>query len=142
MKSNIPAGVTQDMIDSLFHRNEDGRRMAVTLACVAYCDYYRDNAEKKACEGLCAVTKGISKGMIGPAQISHLLDIVPGSARRAGCLINELCSKCAYIDRDCDFMSPSPPPDATPCGGYRFLQALLDARALTPDVVRTLIQDS
>lgn len=142
MKSNNPGGINQDMVNSFFRGEKDDQQTAVSLVCVGYCEYYKGDEEGSGCGGLAAVKKGITSGKIGLAQVSHLLDFPPASARRSGCLINEMCSRCSYLEGRCDFMSPSPPSDATPCGGYRMLQALLDAGALTPDVVRTLIQDT
>lgn len=142
MKSNNPGGISRDMVNTFFRGERDDQQTAVTLVCKGYCEYYKGDEGGSGCGGLAAVKKGVIARKIGPAQISHLLDFPPAAARRSGCLINELCSRCSYLKDSCDFMSPSPPPDATPCGGYRILQALLDAGALTPDVVRTLIQNT
>ncbi|MGD8353427.1 MAG: hypothetical protein PVJ01_04600 [Pseudomonadota bacterium] len=141
MKSNVPEGITIDMTALLSKGGKDADKAAVGVTCLGYCEYYKGDDGEESCGGLNAVKKGIAGGKIGLAELSHLLDAKPGPARRSGCLINEMCSKCSYVEGDCDFMATSPPADATPCGGYRLLQALLDAGALTPDVVRTLIQN-
>lgn len=142
MKCNIPEGISMEMATLLSDKGKGDTLTAVALTCRGYCEYYRDDEGKESCGGLAAIRRGIDTGKIGLAQVSYLLNVPPGPAWRSGCLINELCSRCSYLEGDCDFMSESPPPDATPCGGYRLLQAFLVHGALTPDVVRALIENA
>jgi len=142
MKSNIPTGITQGMISLLSEKRYDSRLTAGALACRGYCDYYQGSEGDGGCGGLSAVRKGVATGRIGLTEISYLLEVAPGAARRSGCLTNELCSNCSYRPDGCDFMSASPPSEATPCGGYRLLQALLDCGALTPVMVRGMTQNT
>jgi hypothetical protein len=139
MKGNTAEGITLEMVKSLLHKEKDDPLDPVSLACRGYCEYYRGDQGEEGCRGLAVVRRGVATGKIGLTQLTFLLDAAPGTARRSGCLINEMCSKCSYLKGDCDFMSASPPPDATPCGGYRLLQALLDHGALTPAIVRGLV---
>jgi len=141
MKSNTAKGITLEMVKCVLEKEKSVPLDPVSLACRGYCEYYRGDQGAEGCRGLAAVRRGVATGKIGMTQLTFLLDTAPDIARRSGCLINEMCSKCSYLESGCDFMSASPPPDATPCGGYRLLQALLDAGALTPEVVRALTQD-
>ena len=141
MKNNVPEGVSRKTETLFTGRVRDWHNAAVHLACLGYCEYYRGDDGEKGCSGLAVVRKGVMTGKIGLEQISHLINVPPGPARRSGCLINEMCFGCSYLKEGCDFMAVSPPPDATPCGGYRLIMALLEHGALTPAVVRELIQD-
>ncbi len=138
MKGNVPRGISLETAMKLM---EEGARpsLAVELACRGFCEYYRGDKGESGCGGLAAVKRGVATGKIDTAALLHLTDRPPGVCRRSGCMINEMCSRCSYREGGCDFLSPSPPPDATPCGGYRLLQALLDCGALTPDVLRGLV---
>ncbi len=139
MKGNIPEGIAFEMTTTLTGKGQDVTLIAVSLACRGYCEYYSGNEGEAGCGGLSAVRNGIATGKIGLTQVSYLLDEPPGPARRIGGLISELCARCSYLESGCDFISESPPPDATPCGGYRLLQALLDCGALRPEIVRSLV---
>ncbi len=128
-----------EMTTSLSGKEKDDPLTAVALACRGYCEYYNGDEGEEGCGGLAAVRRGITTGKIGLTQVSYLLGVPPGLARRSGCLINELCSRCSYLEDGCDFMSESPPSDATPCGGYRLMQALMDYGTLTPNMVRAMV---
>jgi len=142
MKSNKAEGLTLDMVKALLEPKNGDSLNPEDIVCRGYCEYYRGGEADESCGGRAAVGRGFVTGKIGPTELTYLLDVPPVAARRSGCLINELCSRCGYLEEGCDFMSPSPPADATPCGGYRLLQALLDHGALTPAVVRGLVQST
>ena len=142
MKNNRPTGVSREAVDQFLDPDRDIREAAVEVVCLGFCEYFKGEGGEAECGGFSAVMGGIESGRIDPSHLEHLVNRRPGEVWRAGCLIDSLCFGCGYRTDGCDYLSPSPPADATPCGGYRLLQALLDCRALTQDQVRTIIANS
>ena len=140
MKTKIPTGITEDMLSFLYDSEVDSDLAAAAFACEGYCAYCRVKGREDDCGGLAAVLRGVATGKIGLYHVSSLLNVPPAPVRRTGCLINEMCHKCRFLENDCDFMSPFPPPESSPCGGYRLLQALVAHGVLTPGQARALIE--
>lgn len=142
MRCNVAEGITGGMMNLLAGAKRHDAAAAVALTCQAYCAYYKGDDGEEGCGGLAAVGRGLISGVIGFNEVNQLVDMPPGPARRYKTLTEGMCAWCSYLEGGCDFMSPSPPPGATPCGGYRLLLALMDQGALTEDEVKAIIQDA
>lgn len=142
MRRNVPKGISIGMMTLLSDKRRDQRSAAVAVTCQAYCAYYKGEDGEDGCGGLAAIKRGLASGRVAVDHIKLLVDVPPGPARRDRVLTDNMCARCSYLAGGCDFMSPSPPPDVTPCGGYRLLLALLDKGALTEDEVEAAAQDA
>jgi hypothetical protein len=85
------------------------------------------------------VLSGLRSGAINSSHLTMIVGSVPGPPRKMEILASRLCAVCGYLADGCDYQSLSPPGDATPCGGYRLIQAMLDCGAVTTDEVKILL---
>lgn len=96
------------------------------VVCRGFCDYFKGSGGEAECGGFSAVIRAMVTGTITAAQMEKVRGQTPPFPVRSGLLTEKLCSECSYFEDACDFQSADPPEGATPCGGYRFLQALLE----------------
>jgi hypothetical protein len=143
MRNNNPKdGKLGDIQCSGPERWKNLAETAVEMICRGCCEYYRDRGGEAECGGYSAVLKGLESGLLTAAQLERIVDLGPGLPKRMAVLTGKLCDTCGYLRGGCDFQSPDPPEDATPCGGYRLIQALLERGEIRKDDLETLLRSS
>jgi hypothetical protein len=142
MKSNRPQGVKESHVRLLLSKDKDPALAAVRIICEGYCEYFKGDGGEKECRGFMVALHGLESKTIGTTHIETLVGKVPGQARRDGRITEALCANCGYRKDGCDFQSSSPLEEATPCGGYRLIQALLDSGSVTRDDLKKLFRST
>ena len=140
MKRNRPSGVSREMVDRLLLTAAGADAIAVELACVGLCEHYGGEGETDdSCAGKDIVKHALESGQINGGHIEYIAHRPPPDPCRNGVLVKDLCGACPYPPDGCDFMAPHPVEGVTPCGGYRLLQSLLDAGAMTAADLQALL---
>ena len=127
MKNNRPAGIR---MPDLEEPGRDPFRLAVSAACEGFCEYFKGDGGERECGGFSAILFGLRSGIIRRSHLEGISGFPPPSPRRIEDLAEDLCACCGYRQEGCDYQSPHPPPEATPCGGYRLIQILLERGVL------------
>ncbi|MDF1535869.1 MAG: hypothetical protein P1S46_05115 [bacterium] len=142
MKGNRPGGVPREVVSRLLEADANTREEAVQVVCRGFCEYFKGDGGEPECGGFNAVKNGIDSGCVDPSHLEQLVDRKPHRARKSRFLVENLCAGCGYLAEGCDYLSELPTPGATPCGGYRFLQALLECEALTEEQIRDMVENT
>jgi hypothetical protein len=140
MRNNNAKGIGRSDLELCRRRQgKDPAAVAVRIACKSWCDYFNGSGGEEECGGFSAVFNGLRSGTINSSNLESIVGIEPGPPRKVEVLAMKLCALCDYQEDGCDYQSSAPPENATPCGGYRLLQTLLEGGALSADDLETLL---
>jgi hypothetical protein len=139
VKNNQPGDLTRSDLELCQGQRKDSAA-AVRIACKRYCEYFNDDDGEDGCGGYSTVLSGLRSGAINSSHLTMIVGSVPGPPRRMEILAQRLCAVCGYLADGCDYQSPSPPGDATPCGGYLLIQAMLDCGAVTTEDLEKILR--
>lgn len=128
-RSGKTAGPEQKNSGSGGRKSPD--QVNVRIVCRNFCEYFKGSGGEAECGGFSAVSRATASGVITAAQMERLQRRPP--PERIKVLMEKICTACGYRADACDFQSDTPPDGATPCGGYRVFQALLDSGAIRED---------
>jgi len=77
-----------------------------------------------ACQGAQVVEQMVRRKRLDPVSL-------PRNGKKSSLwknhdpvLVAYVCRNCPFKEKDCDYQSACPPPDAEPCGGYILLSLL------------------
>jgi len=105
------------------------------VVCAEFCAHFKGAGGEAECGGFSAVSRAAASGKISAGQMEMIRSRRPFRPERFPVLSDKLCSTCGYRKHDCDFQSPEPPQNATPCGGYRVLRILLEIGQIREDEI-------
>lgn len=99
--------------------------------CRPYCAYYKPGKnEELLCRGA-----EVALSMAGESEClsERPATVQPESPAVMPEVVRELCGCCGFREHDCDFAQE---PTAQPCGGFRYIVALLASGAVTIERIR------
>jgi hypothetical protein len=77
-----------------------------------------------ACQGAQVVEQMVRRKRLDPASLPRSGGETSLWENHDPLLVAYVCRHCPFKEKDCDYQSACPPPDARPCGGYILLSLL------------------
>ena len=102
--------------------------------CRPFCMFFREGQkEAMACQAAQVIQRWVSQGRLNPQVLTRYQKHPRLWEKRDAALDADICKHCPFRVKDCDFTSPSPPPDCEPCGGYILISLLKENGMIAPE---------
>ena len=100
--------------------------------CRPFCVFFKEGQkEEMACGAAVTAARLIRLRNIPTGEVASLVRAQADTGKDGDLLDALVCRYCPFVIDGCDFRSPSPPPDAVPCGGFILLGLLLSRGLIT-----------
>lgn len=111
------------------------------LVCAPHCRFFKaETKEDLACAGYDFFADRLTRDQAKKLAERFISARPPQNFLHHPAIEQVLCAVCPFREQDCDFMSPTSPENAVPCGGYALLALLLEGDGPEPEFWQSEIE--